>query len=135
MFTNGILRYLPKILRTLSKKRLRYGTIKKNWKNDYFYNSNPILDGDFCHFDHRCLSSHCHVFRCKGLPKVNSIEKFGKCKNDDDCHHEQFCRKSKCEDRKNSGRCKNDSECLSNHCATSICKPIGTVERKGTVYS
>ena len=79
-------------------------------------------DGDYCMYNYRCLSNHCHRITCKGKPAANNQEKNGRCKTDEECHSEQYCNDKKCRDRQLSGSCSSDSQCMSNHCSLFRCK-------------
>ena len=76
-----------------------------------------IKDGGFCLQDSRCMSNHCHSFKCKGLQVGKNVEPNGPCKDNEDCRFEQYCKNKKCTDRIANGSCKNDDQCLSNHCS------------------
>ena len=95
---------------------------------DCFYNQYCLLymnkglcmpkgkDGDWCFHDTRCLSNHCHFFRCKGLQVGNNFNQNGYCEDHEDCSFERFCKNFKCSLRKLEGSCNFDEQCLSNHC-------------------
>ena len=74
------------------------------------------FDRDYCLYDVRCLSNHCHNFKCKGLQVGKNVEPNGPCNDNEDCRFEQYCKNKKCTDRIEYGSCSNDDQCLSNHC-------------------
>ena len=73
--------------------------------------------GEWCMQDNRCLSMHCHNFKCKGHQKGKNDEPNGRCNDSEDCRFEQYCNNKKCVDRIITGSCSNDDQCLSNHCS------------------
>ena len=77
-------------------------------------------DGDWCMYNSRCMSDHCHFWKCKGLQKGKDVEPNLACSDSEDCRFEQYCNNKKCIDRiKGDGLCKSDDQCLKNHCTSS----------------
>jgi hypothetical protein len=77
-------------------------------------------DGDACVYNSRCLSDHCHFWRCKGLQKGKDVEPNLSCSDSEDCRFKQYCSNKKCVDRiTDDGPCSNDEQCLKNHCTSS----------------
>jgi hypothetical protein len=76
-------------------------------------------DGDICVYNSRCLSDHCHFWRCKGLQKGKDVEPNLSCSDSEDCRFEQYCSNKKCVDRIKEGLCSSDDQCESNHCTFS----------------
>ena len=80
---------------------------------DSFYNSYP--NDAKCHFSRHCKSKKCKLLRC--VPK--KLVRDGPCNKHqhDECLPEQYCKGSRCHDRKCYGFCWwNNNQCLSGRC-------------------
>jgi hypothetical protein len=92
----------------------------KSSKTDRRWCASKGNDGDWCVYNSRCLSDHCHFWRCKGLQKGKDVEPNLSCSDSEDCRFEQYCSNKKCINRiTDDGPCANDDQCLKNHCTSS----------------
>jgi hypothetical protein len=79
-----------------------------------------LASGERCLRDKYCKSKKCTLFHCEQIDRILDGACDEELKNMD-CPETQYCKESKCVNRKCLGLCKRDRECMSDNCHLFTC--------------